>query len=170
MWTISEVLPQASLERARVAASPQNCQVFKKNITSSTNIKENSAVWQHQHQFTPHIRQNVWFFPRAIVGCSPDCKIHSRKPALLAGSKHSGRLLGQSNNINFFLDKRRFFRSKTQYSALLGLLLGPFLSLFGLKNEDQRLGRLRTNSKLLTGSRRDFATSSCILQSLNDCI
>ena len=113
------------------------------------------------------------FFPRANVGCSPDCKIHSSKPALLAGSKHSRRLQGQSHYIKLlFLDKKQFFRSKTQYSAPLGLLLvllGPLLILFGLKNEDQRFGSLRTDSKLLTGSRSDFATIGCTVQSLNDC-
>ena len=50
------------------------------------------------------------FFPRANVGCSPDCKIHSSKPALLAGSKHSRRLQGQSHYIKLlFWTKNSFF-------------------------------------------------------------
>ena len=61
---------------------------------------------------------------------NPDCEIHGTKPALLAGSKHSRRLQGQSRYIELLF----WTKPDIHYPALLDpflVLLGPFLSFFG---------------------------------------
>ena len=86
----------------------------------NTNLSSRGETLNHCQRFNRYTHHRIMPVNNPIyMVCSqswpnnPDCEIHGTKPALLAGSKHSCRLQGQSHYIRLlFLESKTSIRFK----------------------------------------------------------